>query len=360
MPSSPKSISRAVRSARLRLLRRFFLIVIPLVAVYSIAALSGAIIYGVNRDPAKTATPKPSQGLRPTATPTQEEEEEDQRFTNIAVFGCDDSGNLADVDFVVSLNHQTSEVHLISVPRDTQVILTDEMLADLRSRNLPIPYNRGVEGMCKLTEVHSYAGDGYRCQYSTAMLEEILDIPIDYYIKFTPKTFRYVVDAIGGVDFYVPMDMYWDMRDHGGPLINLQEGMQHLDGDKAEQLVRFRHGYASQDLQRIEVQHDFMMAVIEKVFSTETILNNLPALTKTCLSYLETNMTIMDALSYLKFLDQIDVSSIQMVTLPGEAGNYVILDEDAVAQIVKDIFEPSTNQETQNDSSDTENTTSAA
>ena len=71
-------------------------------------------------------------------------------------------------------------------------------------------------------------------------------------------------------------------------------------------------------------------------------------------------MTIMDALSYLKFLDQIDVSSIQMVTLPGEAGNYVILDEDAVAQIVKDIFEPSTNQETQNDSSDTENTTSAA
>lgn len=364
MPTSSHRRRRkpVARAAKKRLRRRFFCIVFAAVFCYSIAAFAGVLFYGINRDPSQSTTPKPSEGLRPVAEVTPEQEEEDRAFTNVAVLGCDDSGNLCDVNFVACFNHETCEIDIISVPRDSQVVMTDEMLADMRARGREnyIPYKKGVEGLCKLTEIHSYAGDGARCQYTVAMLEEILGIDIDYYVKFTPKTFRYVVDAIGGVDFYVPMDMYWDMRDHNGPLINLKEGMQHLDGEKAEQLVRFRHDYATQDIQRIEVQHDFMMAVAEKVLSTETILNNLPSLTKTMLSYLETNITIMDALSYLKYLDRIDTSKIEMHTLTGEIGNYVILDEEVTKEIVDSVFRPSTQTEPSTTESSDETSTEEA
>ena len=98
-----------------------------------------------------------------------------------------------------------------------------------------------------------------------------MGIDIDYYVKFTTDGFISAVDAIGGVDFYVPMDMYWDMRDNGGPLINLKEGMQHLDGEQSEQLVRFRKGYGSQDLKRIEVQQDFMRTLAKKLMNMDNI-----------------------------------------------------------------------------------------
>ena len=62
--------------------------------------------------------------------------------------------------------------------------------------------------------------------------------------------------------------------------IDLQPGYQHLDGKKAEQLVRFREGYAQKDLKRIQVQQDFMKALLEKVGSTSTILENLPDIAK--------------------------------------------------------------------------------
>ena len=52
-------------------------------------------------------------------------------------------------------------------------------------------------------------------------------VQIDYYVKVNLDAFRQIVDAVGGVDFDVPMDMYWDMSDNGGPVINLKAGMQH-------------------------------------------------------------------------------------------------------------------------------------
>ena len=173
---------------------------------------------------------------------------------NVAVFGTDEDGFRADVNMVVSFNTTTKELHMISVPRDTRVVLTDDMIDYLEKEDEYVPNRNGVYGQCKLTEVHAYAGKGNRCAFSVAMLEELLDVEIDYYVKFDLTAFKKVVDAVGGVDFYVPMNMYWDMTDTGGPLINLREGMQHLDGDKAEQLVRFRDGYAQKDLKRIEVQ----------------------------------------------------------------------------------------------------------
>ena len=253
---------------------------------------------------------------------------------NVAVLGTDEDGFRADVNMIVSFNTTTKELHMISVPRDTRVVLTDDMIDYLEKENAHVPNRNGVYGQCKLTEVHAYAGEGNRCTFSVAMLEELLDIQIDYYVKFDLSAFRQVVDAVGGVDFYVPQDMYWDMTDTGGPLINLKEGMQHLDGDKAEQLVRFRDGYAQKDLKRIEVQQEFITALIDKVCSSETLMSRLDDLVEVVLDCTESDITVTEALGYVKYVKDLDPAKITSDTVPGEGGSYFDMDEEGTKELI--------------------------
>ncbi|MBR6543741.1 MAG: LCP family protein [Anaerotignum sp.] len=262
------------------------------------------------------------------------EQEKIKDVINVAVFGTDEDGFRADVNMVVSFNTNTKELHMISVPRDTRVRLTDDMISYLEKEGEYVPNRNGVYGQCKLTEVHAYAGEGNRCTFSVAMLEELLDIQIDYYVKFDLTAFKKVVDAVGGVDFYVPMNMYWDMTDTGGPLINLREGMQHLDGAKAEQLVRFRDGYAQKDLKRIEVQQEFITALIEKVCSSQTLMSKLDDLVEVVLDCTESDITVTEALKYVKYVKDLDPAKITSDTVPGEGGSYFDMDEEGTKELI--------------------------
>lgn len=262
--------------------------------------------------------------------------EEKPTIVTAAILGTDEDGFRADVNMVACYHTDTGELNFISVPRDTRVTMTDEMIAHQKELGRTIPQKNGVYGQCKLTELHAYAGEGNRCAYSVAMLEELLGLDIQYYVKVDLDAFKDIVDAIGGVDFYVPMDMYWDMRDEGGPLINLREGMQHLDGDKAEQLVRFRDGYAQKDLRRIEVQQEFVKALIEKICSSETLMKNLNDLIEVVLDCSESNMTITEALQYAKYIKDFDPAKITNDTVPylGDPGSYVDLDQEGTQELV--------------------------
>ncbi|MDO4531872.1 MAG: LCP family protein [Bacillota bacterium] len=262
------------------------------------------------------------------------EQEKIQDVINVAVLGTDEDGFRSDVNMIVSFHTKTGELNMISVPRDTRVTMTDEMTRFLEKQGAYVPKRNGVYGQCKLTEVHAYAGEGNRCTFSVAMLEDILGIDVDYYVKFDLSAFRQVVDAVGGVDFYVPQDMYWDMTDTGGPLINLKEGMQHLNGEKAEQLVRFRDGYAAKDLRRIEVQQEFIMALIEKICSSETLLSRLDELLEVVLDCTESNITIGEALKYVKYVKDLDLSKITSETIPGEGGAYFDMDVEGTKALI--------------------------
>ncbi len=227
----------------------------------------------------------------------------------------DKDGTRTDVIFVVHYDSATKGISLVSLPRDTRVSLTDEVKANIKAEG------RTYSQVTKLNAVHAYSGDKIGCKNAVLQIEDILGIKIDHYVKVDLEAFRAIVDAIGGVDMYVPQDMYWDMRDTGDPLINLKEGQQHLDGEKAEQLVRFRR-YAEGDVGRIEVQQIFLKALAEKVLSTETILKNLPDLIKVAYKYVETDVSMTDAMKYVNYVDKVDMSKISMETLPG-VGQYV-------------------------------------
>lgn len=256
-----------------------------------------------------------------------------EEVINVAIFGTDEDGFRADVNIVASFNTKTKELHFISVPRDTRVTMTDEMIDYLEENNAYVPNRNGVYGQCKLTEVHAYAGNDNRCTFSVAMLEDLLDIKIDYYVKVDLSAFRQIVDAVGGVDFEVEQRLYY-VDPYQDLYIDLYPGMQHLDGEKAEQLVRFREGYVQKDLKRIEVQQQFIQALIEKVCSSETLMKNLNNLVEVALDCTESNISVSEALKYVKYVKDLDPGKITSDTVPGEGGSYFDIDEEGTKELI--------------------------
>ena len=118
---------------------------------------------------------------------------------------------------MVSFDTETGEASFVSVPRDTQVFMSESMMLEMQNngRGDYIPTKYGTKGECKLCELYAYAGPEKNNEYVVQALESLLNVDIDHYIQINLNAFKEIVDAVGGVDMYVPMDMYWDMRDTG-------------------------------------------------------------------------------------------------------------------------------------------------
>lgn len=76
--------------------------------------------------------------------------------------------------------------------------------------------------------------------------------------------------------------------------INLKAGMQHLDGEHAMELVRFRR-YVEGDVQRTRVQQQFVKALLEQKFKAENLLK-VPDIFNKLEGELKTNVTLADIL----------------------------------------------------------------
>lgn len=322
------------KSRKNSLLKTFFKIVFSTVFVFLIAAtaLSMGFKYIFNNKEKVVSNGKNENDVNLDETKPEK--------INIAVFGTDEDGIRSDVNFVVCFDTDTKKISFLSIPRDTKVVMTDEMIQSLieRDRKNFIPYNNNEKGQCKFTELYAYAGEGYRNKFQVDMIEELLGIEIDNYVKVDLQGFRDIVDAIGGVDMEVETDMYWP-----DPYINIKAGYQHLDGDKAEQVVRFRDAYAQKDLKRIQVQQDFMKEFIKKVTNTDTILNNLSTLISTIFKYVDTDISIKDALKYSKYINDIKMENVSMETIPGEAKydgkiSYFIQDVEETKNVIDRII----------------------
>ena len=256
---------------------------------------------------------------------------------NVAVMGVDKEETRTDVLFVVHFDSKSKKLAVLSVPRDTRVEITNELYNYLSENGKYIPSGR----VCKINEVHAYAGSERGDYFTVLQLEELLGVKIDNYVKITTEGFRNVVDAVGGVDVYVPQDM--DYEDPYQDLyIHLKEGQQHLDGDKAEQLVRFRH-YPEGDVARVRVQQMFLKELAKKMLSTESIIKNLPSLISVMYNEVTTDFTLTDCVKYAGYVDDIDMDNVTMETVPGVGqyvGNvsYYVLYEDQLESVVRRTF----------------------
>jgi len=218
-----------------------------------------------------------------------------------------------DTIILMNYNPKTKEINLVSIPRDTFVIL-----------------NKRKE---KINAAHAIGG--VPCLIES--VEKLLDVKINYYGKIDYSGFNKVIDAIGGVDMEITRRMDYD--DPGQNLhIHFNKGETvHLDGKKAEEFFRWRKnndntGFADGDLGRIENQHLFISKVVEK-FKSPSILPKIPSIMKVVPDYVETNMEPKDILSYALAFAKVDSEKIKSYTLQGEAKyidnlSYFIYDEN--------------------------------
>lgn len=166
---------------------------------------------------------------------------------NILLVGVDDGHGNADTIMLLHYDVINQKVGVVSIPRDTMV-------------------DRDWASIPKINAAYGKGG--------VELLEEeisrTLGVPIDYYVQVGLQAFVEVVDQVGGLDFYVPEDMYHD--DEGGFIINLKQGQQWLSGRKTLELVRYR-GYANADIGRTQMQREVLTALAKKVLSFGNITN---------------------------------------------------------------------------------------
>ena len=218
----------------------------------------------------------------------------------IAVFGVDKDGTRTDVIFVVNFNSATNKAKVLSIPRDTKVNWTEKQNAKLRE---VAGYTRSVS---KINEMTAYGGIENIRDFTIDEIENILGVKIDNYVLVGLDSFRQIVDAIGGVEVNVPefrgRGLQYD--DYEQDLhIHLDPGVQVLNGEQAEGLIRFRkdnygNSYPEGDKDRVKVQQEFLDAFAEKVLSP-SIIPRLYSIISTVFSNVSTDVKLTEIPTYL-------------------------------------------------------------
>ncbi len=319
----------------------FVLIVIAIITIMSLFAFGGLYMVNALSNNTSNGPSNPFVDGSDLDNKNDNDNEEstvvvNNEVTSALIIGTDYSGYLADTIMVVSFDHKTKSIDLMSIPRDTFTYFNDKEKAKLASANWNI---NQLPTHVKMNAVYSY-GNSLGVEFFKEHIEDFLQVELDYYVVVNTKVFADLVDAIGGVDFDVPQRMY-KHDPYQDLLIDLQPGYQHLDGEDAEGLVRFRD-YAQGDITRIEIQQEFMKTVMTKLLSKEGFLNDPITLVKTFLKYVTTDFTIADATKYITYIDDISVDNISTFTMPIESydDDYVYPDFEALNETIKMMFYP--------------------
>ena len=188
------------------------------------------------------------------------------------IAGKDRAAGLTDTVLVGMLDTENKSLKFVSIPRDTAVNVSYK--PKKMNQYYAAAENNGKDG------VEALIGGA----------EQILGYRVDSYALFDVEVFVELIDAMGGIDFDVPVDMDYD--DPGQDLsIHVQKGYQHLNGYQTMGVFRFRNTYANGDIGRIDVQHQLLKAMTsqflkldESAISFETIPANYSG-TKNGMSY---------------------------------------------------------------------------
>ena len=238
----------------------------------------------------------------------------------ILISGVDDGNGGSDTNILLSVDAEQGQIHGVSIPRDTKALIHG------KTRKINFAYNSGGSELMAQT------------------VSEQLGVPVDFTITVGLGGFSALVNAIGGVDFYVPVNM-----DYDDPVqdlhIHFTKGLHHLTGKEAMEVVRFRHnndgtGYGSEDIGRMQTQQDFLKAVAKKVLQPAN-LTRVSEFVRIFDQYVDTDLS----LGNLAWLGETAFSAgpenISFTTLPGEwIPNYIYLDPDATLAMVNEYLNP--------------------
>jgi|LSQX01.1.fsa_nt_gb LCP family protein required for cell wall assembly len=235
---------------------------------------------------------------------------------NVLVMGTDGGNTRTDTMVLICVNPREKEVKMLSIPRDTRVRI-----------------NNSFE---KINAATVRGG----AELAVQKVMEVTGIPIHNYVMVDLKGFRSVIDILDGLDFDVPQRMYYvdpyqDLR------IDLQKGPQHLDGKKAEQLVRYR-SYPDGDLGRVRVQQEFLKELANQKLKLE-YLSKADDIIKEVFKNIDTDIGLAEALKAVRIFKALQSGEFSAFQLPGTTKtisglSYFIYDGEEITKLVSEEF----------------------
>lgn len=316
-----------------------------IIKIILILLLIAIIIYAINFaiqyfKHTKTMEGKEYDPLSAVALGIDAEKLKEVERLNVLILG--ESGipgedyKLTDSIMVASYNPQTQQASLLSIPRDTYVGKRDK--------------NTATSNYLASYKINTVYRNGTNIPETIECVNNVTGLNLDKYILIDTDAIIEVVDAIGGVTFDVPIDMDYD--DPAQDLhIHLKAGEQIIDGEKAEQLLRFRHNndgtsypseYGDNDIGRMRTQREFIQVTAKQLLKIENVTKVLN-LMDIVFKNVKTNLDIETLKYYIPYIFKFNTSNIISDTLPGEPEKcndvwIYTVNKTQTKQVIEDLF----------------------
>ena len=239
--------------------------------------------------------------------------------TSILFIGVDDSekrksngSSRSDALMLATFNKEEKSIKLLSIPRDSYVHIPEKDI------------------YTKITHAHAYGG----VKLTLETVEELLDVPVDYYVKMNFNAFIDVINALDGVKVDVPFTFSeQDSKDHA-KAITLQKGVQELDGEQALAFARTRK--IDSDIQRGMRQQQIVKAILAKGASIKSITNYTDVM-EAVGKNMSTDLTFDQMKSFISYIQAGSGLNVESLSLKGSDSYinriyYYQLDEAALEE----------------------------
>lgn len=317
----PRRIRRRLRWGRL-----IFLLLV-LAALAAVIFKSSVWVYDTFINPPQARVAAPNARIR-------DDEKLNERI-NVLLLGIDDGDSEAaeyepkrtDAIILASFDPERNQVAVLSIPRDTKVVLP------------------GHKDAAKINAAYAYGG----AVMAKQTVANLLEVPIHYYALADWRAFIDLVDLIGGVDILVENDMYYE-DPYADLVIDIKKGFQHMDGVTAGKYVRFRSDELG-DIGRVQRQQKFLRAAAEQLLSLEN-LRKIGTLLSTLEKYVETDLntaTVLKAANSFKLFGKDKIKSCMLYGSFDDATgiSFWNADKEAVNKTLDELGIPRLQQEEQ-------------
>lgn len=200
-----------------------------------------------------------------------------------------------DALLLATFNKDSKTVKLLSIPRDTYTYIPIEKKKD------------------KITHAHAFGsaknGRNGGPQASIDAVEKLMNVPVDYFVKFNFKSFIKIVDDLGGVEVDVPVEFTEQDSNDNAEAIHLEKGVQKLNGEEALALARTRH--IDSDAMRGQRQQLVIEAILKKLTSVGSV-TKVGNIIDDINGQFVTNLTFDDMLSFYKYGSDSEVEKLQI------------------------------------------------
>lgn len=234
---------------------------------------------------------------------------------SVLLLGVDERSNdsgRSDTMIVITVNPEKQTMKMLSIPRDTRTEII------------------GHDTVDKIN--HAYAFGGVPMAMDT--VENLLDIPLDYYVFINMEGFLQIIDTLGGVTIQNDMDLTYDSY-------HFPKGELTLNGDEALIFSRIRYEDPRGDFGRQIRQRQIIEAVMKKA-STPSMILKASDMLDVVGDNVRMNFTVKDLIQLQSIYKKMD-SSIDQLSFEAEGGQmidriwYYIPDETELQQIQTEL-----------------------